>query len=131
MEIQDTGKPSYDVKLKWKSFRIHVGRFNSILKSVCGPLYAGISANKDLVIHFADKPSDEIVSRAFEQYAALTEEGEKAKYSKDASEAAAIVKAKANIVYADIASLIPAERKMLLNLPLNSEDKAALVVKHK
>ncbi len=120
----------YDLLLKWKEFKIHSGKLHSILRSVAGPLYCGISCNDDLVVHFKEKPATEYITRVQEQYSLLTEAGEAAKFKRDSDEKAAIELAKASLVTADLMKTISAERKLLLGLPLNSDDKAALLAKY-
>lgn len=121
----------YNVTVAWKSFKIHVGKLNSKLKSVAGPDYCGLTASQDsFTVHFIKIPSQEYINRMQMAINELSPVSEEAKFNLDAHIDRAITIAKTNILLADLSALIVAERKLLMNMELSNEDKIELTKKY-
>jgi hypothetical protein len=120
----------FEIKIQWKSFKINLNRLGVVIKSISESSYCGMSANEQLVLHFESKPSLECENRITMHINSLTSETEAAKFKQDSDEDKAVEFAKANILYSDLESLIPAERKLLMGLLLTKEDKASILAKY-
>jgi hypothetical protein len=122
---------TFDIKIPWKTFRIHLGRVQSAFKTLGGPDYRGMStSDKELILHFSGKPYQSFEMKIIEHWNSLTEEGEKAKFIQDRKEQAAISEATRNLPLLDPNTLIAAERKLLLKMPLSLDDRKAILDKY-
>jgi len=121
----------FEIKIAWKPFKIHLAKAVTHLRSVAGSEYCGISANgESLTVHFKSTPDRASVSRIQEYFDSLTDVSESEKFKQELNQNKAVALAKANVLLADISSLIPAERKLLMGAPLDSEDKASILAKY-
>jgi hypothetical protein len=119
----------FSVVKEWKSYRVHLGDLHTWLLANAGEGYNGSSADSVLTLWFEVEPSEEIKAAIDVKWGALVEVDEAAKFQLDANREAAILAAKEAILTANFDSLIPAERKLVMNMPLTDEDKDALVAK--
>lgn len=78
---------------------------------------------------FTEEPSEEQKTAIDAQWDGLTEQGEAAKWTLYDQRNAAVEEARVGLLTASFNDLIAAERKMLLGMPLTSEDLDALLVK--
>jgi hypothetical protein len=119
----------FSVVKEWKSYRVHLGDLHTWLLANAGEGYKGASADTALTLWFDVEPSEEIKTAIDVKWEAIVEVDETAKFQLDADREAAILAAKEAILTANFDSLIPAERKLVMNMPLTDEDKDALVAK--
>ena len=114
----------------WHEFRVHLSSLNDWLKANAGESYKGMSADSKLTIWFEAELSAEILAAVDAKWDGLTAEAEGAKLDLDAKLADAELAAKEALLTADLSTLIIAERKLLMNMPLNDEDRANLLAKY-
>lgn len=120
----------FSIVKEWKSYRVHLGEFHDAVKEIAGDNYKGASADYDLTLWFEEQPGYEVEGAVAAEWEGLTEEGEAAKFKLDADRAAAVVAAKEALLTADFDSLIPAERKLWMNVALSAADLDSILTKY-
>lgn len=120
---------THDIKHPWKSFKIHLPTLHSWMRSNA-PGYIGASANSELVLHFSKEPTEQVKGRIQMYMDAMTEEGEAQNKAWDDKREEARKIALSAIPTMSWDSMIPAERKMVMQQSLDGEDLDALVKKH-
>jgi len=120
----------FSIVKEWKSYKVHLLVFEAWLKANAGEGYKGNSADVVLTLWFDNEPSVEIKSAVDAQWDSLTEEGEAAKILLYENRNKVVEAAKAALLTATFDSLIPAERKLLMNVALTDDDRDALLVKY-
>jgi hypothetical protein len=120
----------FSIVKEWKPFRIHLGELHAWLKEYAGENYKGLTADYTLTLWFEDQVGYELEGAIDDCWEAVTEETESAKFRLDADREAAVAAARAALLTASFDELIPAERKLCLNLALTNADKDTLLVKY-
>lgn len=120
--------PKSNLELKWKEFRVYLPELHAWLQQEISG-YCGMSAHSKLELHFTEILSDDDSAKIQSRWEDIKQDEESEKFSLELKKARAIELAKENILTATFAKLSPAERKLLMNMPLSEEDKEALVVK--
>ena len=120
----------YSIVKEWKSYKVHLPVLEAWFKANAGEGYKGNSADVVLTLWFDNEPSVEIKSAVDAQWDSLTEEGEAAKILLYENRNKVVEAAKAALLTATFDSLIPAERKLLMNVALTDDDRDALLVKY-
>lgn len=121
----------FSIVKEWKSYRIHIGEFHTVVKGIAGENYKGCSADAVLLsLWFDDEPSGEIIGSISSQWEGLTEGGEAAKWTLYDNRNLAIEDARTSLLTASFDDLIAAERKLLLGMVLTDDDKDALLLKY-
>lgn len=120
----------FSIVKSWKDFRVFLPSFHSWLSDNVGANYKGCSADYALTLWFEEQPGYEVEGAIDALWESLTEVGEQIKWDLHEARNAAVESAKAALLTADLMQTIPAERKMLMGLPLTDEDKDALLVKY-
>lgn len=115
---------------EWQSFQIHLPVLEAWLKANAGEHYTGNSADISFTMWFSEEPSEGIKSAITAQWESLTEQGEAAKITLYENRNKAVEDAKVALLTALFDDLIVAERKLILNLPLTTDDLDALLVKY-
>jgi hypothetical protein len=115
----------------WKTFKVDLADLAKWLQSNAKPAYCGFSANELLEIHFTDEPSYQIKERLQQKWDGMVEADEADKLALAAKKAKALMAAISAIPYADIITLNAAEKKIIMNLPLDDADRLSLVAKYK
>ena len=116
----------FSIQYQWQSFRVFLPDLEAWCRSNASN-YTGNSADSKLTLWFFEAPTDESKAAGDAQWQSLTEDGEAAKWTLYDNRNASVEAAKVAILTEDITTLIPAERKILMNLPLTDADKDALV----
>lgn len=119
----------FSIVKEWKSYRVYLSTLHTWLQDNAGEGYKGCSADSVLTLWFELEPTEEIRSAIDAKWDALVEAEEVAKFTLDTNRNAAILSAKDALLASDFNSLIPAERKVWMNVPLTDEDKDALLAK--
>jgi len=120
----------FSIIKQWKERRVHLPTFDAWLKANAGASYRGNSADTALTLWFEEEPSEEVKTAIDAEWELLTIESEDAKFHLDADRDAAVAVAKSALLVADFGSLIPAERKLWMNLPLTDSDKDTILAKY-
>jgi hypothetical protein len=120
----------FSIVKEWKSYRVHLGEFTAAVKVIAGENYKGMSADSVLTLWFEEDPSEEIKLAIDVKWDAVVEVDEAAKFKLDADRTAAVLAAKEALLTANFDSLIAAERKLVMNMPLTDEDKDSILVKY-
>lgn len=120
----------YSITKEWKEFRVFLPDLVDWLRDNVGQIFSGLTADYVLNIWFTDQPGYEVEGAIEAYWDDLTEEGEDAKWAVFSAQNAAVEAARQGLLTASFDDLIPAERKMLLNMLLNDDDRAALLVKY-
>jgi hypothetical protein len=120
----------FSIVKNWKEYRVYLGEFSAVVKDIAGENYKGMSADYKMTLWFEEEPSAENISAIDAAWEALTEEAEAAKFKLDADRAAAVAAAKEALLTADFADLIPAERKIWMNVALSDADRDAILAKY-
>lgn len=119
----------YSLKHPWKPFKIHLPALDLWMKS-SSPKYIGMSAGNSLTLHFSEEPSQVTKDRIQMYLDAAKEESELEKVATDEKRQKAKKAAIAAIPSCAWDSMIPAERKLVMQMPLSVDDLDELVKKH-
>ena len=119
----------FSIIKQWQSFRIYLPDLDAWLKDLGGENYVGNSADAQFTMWFTEQPGYEAEGAVEDYWASLTEEGEYAKWALYTFRNAAVEDAREALLTAAFDDLIPAERKILLGMPLSDSDKDAILVK--
>ena len=114
---------------EWKEFRVYLPDLRSQIQEIAGECFNGFSADHALTLWFTEEPSGSDITSIDSHWDALTELGETAKWTLYDNRLAAVEDARIGLLTASFNDLIPAERKLLLGLPLSDDDKDAILVK--
>lgn len=118
----------YNINIPWRSYKIHLPDLHAAMLS--HQYYCGISAGNELTIHFTQEPSQNTKDLVQMHFDAITGASENAKIALYNNREAVVALAKEQVLIGDMLSFIPAERKILMNLPLTDADKDALILKY-
>lgn len=120
---------TYDIKYPWKNFHIHLPTVHLWMKSNA-PKYIGMSASSELTIHFSEEPSQTTKDRIQMYMDSMTEKGQESEVAWDNKRQEARQMAFESIPTMSWDSMIPAERKIVMQQMLNNEDLDELIKKY-
>lgn len=113
----------YNVDLQWKAFNVDLGMVESWLRGLEGSNYLGTSADTDLTLHFAAKPTDDHLAQIATYWDEVIEGGqEHARYCTQATIAAAIQTLREGLIAKEWADMSVAERKIAVGLTPSRAD---------
>ena len=121
---------TYDIKVEWKEFKIHLPDLESWMRANAGSDYVGNSADINLRLHFLNEPSQEIKDAIQNHIDSLTVEEESEKIMQYIQREAAVHAAEAAIPESDLMTLNTAEKKLFMGRVLTDADKDTLVEKY-
>ncbi len=120
----------FSIVKEWKAFRVFLPDLHTWLADLLPGSFAGLSADSVLTLWFEEQPGYEGEGAIDAYWEDLTEEGEDAKWVVYNAKNAAVAEARTAILTADFDDLIPAERKLFMNMTLTEEDRSALLLKY-
>jgi len=120
----------FSIIYQWLTFRIYLPGFEAWLRANAGDLYVGNSADDQFTLWFTSDPGLDIAAAIDAQWNSLTSEGEDAKWTLVAQQQAALAQAKIALLTMDLTTSTVQDRKILMNMPLTSEDLAALLIEY-
>jgi len=120
----------FTINLSWKSFNVSLPEMAQWLSANAGESFCGSSANVTFQVHFTSEPTQEIKDAIDAHWEAVDESAEVAKELLAAHKELAVHAARNAMLTSDMASWIPAERKLIMNMELTDADKAELLIKY-
>lgn len=120
----------YSIVKPWHEFRVFLPSLHEWLGENAGSNFKGLSADTALTIWFEDQPGYEVEDAVEAYWGSLTEEEEDARWVVYNAKNAAVEEARTAILTADFDDLIPAERKLFMNMMLTEDDRTALLLKY-
>lgn len=114
----------------WKAYRIYLPDLAAWLTTNIGENYKGMSADTVLTFWFDEEPTEQQKTDIDAQWNGTVEQDEDAKWSLYDARGAIVGTARTALLTADLTTTIPAERKLLMNMPLSNDDKDALITKY-
>jgi hypothetical protein len=123
--------PKFELHLSWKPFRVYLPKAYDNIVELAGSNCCGNTASATgFKIFFLEEPQAPIKDGIFQFWNSLSELDETAKFDHEERVKVAVTKAKDNLPHMEPETMIPAERKILMGMELNAQDKGALLVKY-
>lgn len=115
------------IKYQWKNHKVHLPDFEAYVKSVAGDNYLGNSADKEITLWFKNEPSKNTKDQIQMKWDQLGAKNEQTKIELASKKESVRKIAMEQIPLKKWDEMIPAERKLILNQPLNNQDKLDLL----